>query len=364
MRVTTKRPIAFLDMEVYSNYVLVAARTEDGAKHRWQLPNIAGLVNFIKTHTLVTFNGTGYDIPLLMLVIRKEPVEEIKRASDRIIVDGLKYWNFEKEFGVKLNRPEVDHIDIMEVAPLTGSLKLYAGKIHAFSVQDLPVDPTLPLTSEQMVEVEEYCFNDLLSTRDLYNALKVQIEMREAMSQTYGIDLRSKSDAQMAEAIIKSEVEKIKKTKIYKPNDLSGTSFKYRIPEWMSFWEIDILEDIRNATFEVSDKGSVLLPDELKDKKIEFRGREYRMGIGGLHSCETKQCLKATDEMLLLDMDVNSFYPSIVLNEKLFPKHIGQEFLQVYRGLVEQRLAHKKRVGELKKSISLLRKQISEVECG
>lgn len=353
------RPLAYFDMEIFPNYCLVAFMLEDGRRMRWAAydanERLAGheIVQFVKQHTLISFNGIGFDIPLLMLAIRKEPVSVIKQGANRIIVDGLKWWNFEKEFQVKCQRPEIDHIDLMEVAPLSGSLKLYAAKCHSFSIQDLPVDPMKELTPQQMAEVEEYCFNDLLSTRDLYHALKVQIDMREAMSKTYGIDLRSKSDAQMAETIIKSEVEKIKHTKVERPRDLSGTTFQYRIPEWMQFWEIDILDDIRQATFEVSDKGSVLLPDGLKDKKIEYRGRVYRMGIGGLHSSETKQVVRATDDYLVMDFDVASYYPSIVLNEQLYPFHLGREFLQVYKTIVEKRLAAKKRVAELKKTNAL-----------
>ena len=190
------RPLAYFDIEIFPNYCLVAFMLEDGTRKRWvatestmRLPGNE-IAQFVKQHTLISFNGIGFDIPLLMLAIRKEPVSVIKKGANRIIVDGLKWWNFEKEFHVKCQRPEIDHIDLMEVAPLSGSLKLYAAKCHSWSIQDLPVDPIQALTSEQMREVEEYCFNDLLSTRDLYHALKSQIEMRETMSRTYGIDLR------------------------------------------------------------------------------------------------------------------------------------------------------------------------------
>lgn len=349
------RPLAYFDMEIFSNYCLVAFMREDGTRRRWvattpdaKFPG-PEIVRFVKEHTLVSFNGIGFDIPLLMLVIRKEPVRVIKQAANRIIVDGLKWWNFEKEYHVKCQRPEIDHIDLMEVAPLTGSLKLYAAKCHSWSIQDLPVDPMKDLTPEQMEEIEAYCFNDLLSTRDLYHALRPQIEMRTAMSTTYGIDLRSKSDAQMAEAIITSEVEKIKKHKIERPPDLGGQTFRYQPPAWMELWEIDILDAILEAQFLVSDKGRVILPEALKERKIVYKGREYRMGIGGLHSSETKQIVRSDEQTLLMDFDVASYYPSIVLNEKLYPFHLGVEFLTVYRGLVEKRLAAKKRAAELKK---------------
>jgi hypothetical protein len=354
-------------MEIFSNYCLVAFMREDGTRQRWAAtaPDATfpgpEIVRFVQQHTLVSFNGLGFDLPLLMLVTRKEPVRVIKHAANRIIMDGLKWWNFEKEYHINC-RPAIDHIDLMEVAPLTGSLKLYAAKCHSWSIQDLPVDPMKDLPPEQMEEIEAYCFNDLLSTRDLYHALRPQIEMRTAMSKTYGIDLRSKSDAQMAEAIITSEVEKIKKHKIERPPDLGGHTFRYHPPAWMELWEIDILDAIRDAHFLVSDKGSVLLPDTLKNRAIEYKGREYRMGIGGLHSSEKKQIVRSDEQTLLMDFDVNSFYPSIILNEKLYPFHLGIEFLQVYQDLVTQRLAAKKRVGELKKEIAKVKAQIMERE--
>jgi hypothetical protein len=52
-----------------------------------------------------------------------------------------------------------------------------------------------------------YCHNDLQVTRILYDELKPQIALREQMSKQYGLDLRSNSDAQIAENVIKHELE-------------------------------------------------------------------------------------------------------------------------------------------------------------
>lgn len=352
------KPIAFFDMEIYPNFCLCAAMTEDGTRYAWSMAdpdlpvvNLASLREFLFSHTIVTFNGKGFDFPLLMLVLRSELVRNIKKASDRIVLTNLKWWHFQDIYHVKVDRPDIDHIDLMEVAPLKGSLKLYAAKCHSRSIQDLPYPPGESLTTEQIDVVTEYCYNDLYSTRDLYNKLKTAIGLRTEMGKVYGLDLRSKSDAQVAEAIIRQGVERIKNIKVYKPNDLAGTKFRYTIPEWMYFWEVDILDAVRNAEFMVSNNGKTILPDELDDRRVEIHGREYRMGVGGLHSVETKQIRQASATHLLMDFDVASYYPSIVLNLELYPKHLGKEFLHVYRGLVDQRLAAKKRAQVLKKEM-------------
>src|SRR5206468_2305863 len=68
----------------------------------------------------------------------------------------------------------------------------------------------------------------------------------------------------------------------------------------------------------------------------------YKMGIGGLHSTESEVAHIAEADTLLLDRDVVSYYPSIILNQHLFPSHLGRDFLRVYRSIVERRVGAKK----------------------
>src|ERR1017187_7366641 len=66
------------------------------------------------------------------------------------------------------------------------------------------------------------------------------------------------------------------------------------------------------------------------------------MGIGGLHSAESGVAHVAGSNYMLIDRDVTSYYPSIILNLGLYPQHMGEAFLTVYRSLVERRVAAKK----------------------
>lgn len=338
------RPELIFDMEVYINYTLLLFKNRNMICH-FELPlsrpEREMLGDIAARYRLITFNGVGYDIPLLMLVLRGDDSLKIKKASDRIIQQNLKWWHFEKEFHVKVNPPQLDHVDLMEVAPLTGSLKLYGGRLHSRSLQDLPVAPSKVVTEEDKVILRSYCENDCDTLNDLKIKLKVQSELREQMSKQYGIDLRSKSDAQIAEAVIKKEVEDILGRKLEKPAHSPGDRFHYQVPAWMQFGHLDILDRVREAWFVVSDAGKVMLPDELKKHKIQLGKGIYRMGIGGLHSSEKKQIVKRDAEHMLIDFDVASYYPAILLNQGLYPKHIGPEFLNVYRSIVRRRLEAK-----------------------
>lgn len=339
------RIVAAFDTEIYTNFTLFLFREiESGVVTSFEHPfDLEGLAEYVRTHRLITFNGMGFDIPLLMLVLQGADAARVKHAANRIIVGHLKPWNFEKEFMVTLNPPELDHVDLMEVAPLTGSLKLYGGRMHSKHLQDLPIPPDVLVTEAQKAELREYCANDLETTIDLYHALKEPLALREQMTAEYRMDLRSKSDAQIAEAIIKQEVEKKLGHRLQKPGSMEGNRYLYTVPEWMDFDAFDILDDIKRAEFIVNDKGSVLIPDELKAKKLELGKGVYRMGIGGLHSSETCQTVEANEEFGIADFDVTSYYPTIILNQRLFPPHIGEEFLEVYKGIVERRLEAKRK---------------------
>lgn len=335
---------AVFDTEIYVNFILfLFQEIETGKLTSFEHPfDLDALREYVMDHQLITFNGMGFDIPLLMLALKGAEAAQIKHAANRIIQGRLKPWNFEKEFLVTVAPPELDHIDLMEVAPLSGSLKLYGGRMHSTHLQDLPVPPDAVVTEEQKVGLREYCANDLHTTMDLYRALKEPLALRVKMTAEYGIDLRSKSDAQIAEAIIKQEVEKKLGHRLQKPGSMEGNQYSYAIPDWMEFKQVEILEDVRQAKFIVNDKGSVLIPEELKTKKIQIRAGVYRMGIGGLHSSETNQTEEEDQWYGIADFDVTSYYPTIILNQRLFPPHIGEEFLEVYQGIVDRRIAAKK----------------------
>jgi hypothetical protein len=320
------------------------------------------LVYMVTHYRLVTFNGLGYDLPLLMLVLRGDTSEKVKKASDRIILGNLKPWNFEKEFNVKVNPPTIDHVDLMAVAPLTGSLKLYGGRLHSRSLQDLPIAPSKTVSEDDKVILRGYCENDCDTLTDLMNALTEQIKLREQMSKQYGLDLRSKSDAQCSEAVIKKECETLLKKKLEKPCFDPGRRFRYQIPGWMQFRTLDLLGPIRDADFVVTDAGGIMMPPELEKRKIYLGKGVYRLGVGGLHSSEAKQIVKEDKDHLVMDFDVVSYYPAIVLNQALYPKHIGPTFLKVYRELIDRRLKAKARAAELKKAIASLKMEIRYAE--
>jgi hypothetical protein len=344
-----QKQTTILDCEVYKDYFLAQFLETSSGKiiafeqFDGQPLDLDRLRRFLRQYRLVTFNGANFDLPVLAVALTGADCARIKQACDAIINRGYRAWQFEQAWGIKI--PRVDHIDLIEVAPGIASLKIYGGRLGCPKMQDLPIPPESSIPPEMHGILREYCANDLATTLALYNKLKPQIDLRETMGKEYDIDLRSKSDAQIAEAVITHEVERIAGWKIERPQVPAGTAYKYRAPAFINFTSQvlrDKLAEILAADFVVLDNGSVAEPDALKGKTVKIGAGVYRLGIGGLHSSETCQAVEADDDHVLVDRDVASYYPAIILRTGLAPKQMGTAFIKVYQGIVERRLAAKK----------------------
>lgn len=339
------------DCEVYVNYFLCAftslqtghiayvEMTDDEPEL-----NINRLGWILTNFTIVGFNSHMYDIPMCSLALAGKSCEQIKMASDKMIIEEVKAHDILRAFKVK-RLAEIDHIDLIEVAPLSASLKIYGGRLHAPRMQDLPFHPATKLSFEQRAIVRWYCVNDLTQTAFLHESLREELQLREEMTQQYGVDLRSKSDAQIAEAVIAHELERLNRRRAERPIIEPGTVYRYKIPSFIQYqtplmnWALDV---IRNAPFVVAEHGSVEMPPQVGALKLAIAGNIYRMGIGGLHSSETTAVHVADKDTVILDRDVTSYYPEIIRRLGLYPIHLGANFLRVYSSIVDRRLQAKK----------------------
>lgn len=340
--------VLVFDVESYVNYFLVAFKCletnrvfffEDYGDVTIPLNDLAYI---LQRHLLVGFNSQKYDIPMLMIALQGVRAWKLKQISDEIILGGLQTYEIEQRYGIETRN--FNHIDLIEVAPISASLKIYSGRLHCERMQDLPYPPDAELEPWQIINVRDYCVNDLDNTQLLYENLKPQIELRVTLGKEYGIDLRSKSDAQIAEAVIKSELEKLG-VDTRKPQKIVGQTFYYQVPAFVNFKTPllqQVLHTVATTLFEVGESGKANCPETIKRLKINIGSCTYQMGNGGLHSSEKSVGHVADAHTLLIDRDVASYYPQIVLNQGLYPEHLGPAFLEVYRSIVLRRLKAKR----------------------
>ena len=341
------------DTECYPNFWSIGfTRLSDGKtlvmehSHRREI-NRARLHKIMRENTVIGYNFLNYDAPMIALAATEDVDNaRLKQGNDQIIVGGLKYWQVEEALDISIPR-SWDMIDLMEPQPNAfASLKTLAGRMHAPWMQDLPYEPDHVLTEEEMDFVLSYMGNDNSNTQLLLHFLQEAMAMRHALGQDFGVNFMSKSDAQMGEAMIKRRVEQATGERVFKTPTAPGTTFRYNVPEWLKFETPQLqalLERVRASEFIVKVNGKVQAPQWLDEESLLTIGEtEYAMGIGGLHSTEKNRAVHSDDERVLLDFDVASYYPAIILNAGLYPKSLGPSFIDVYRQIRDERVAAKR----------------------
>lgn len=353
-----------MDIECYINYFLIkffnlytGQYSEFEYYHGCELDRV-GIMTLMNAGTIVTFNGNNYDIPMLFCALAGMTNAQLKTVSNDIIgpgngVRGMAPWQIESQYGISMPK-SLDHIDLIEIAPGQASLKMYGAKLGSKKLQDLPYEHTRVLTRGEMLVLKEYCGNDLLLTRDLYLKFKDQIATRADLSIQYGMDMRSKSDAQIAEAAFKQllglsyrDCENIKEQAWVAP----GTRFYYDVPDFIKFKlpELQsVLALVRLSPFTIQNNGTPKIDPHLEAHSFKIGRNAYKMTAGGLHSQESQVSHRADASYSLLDVDVASFYPKIISILKLYPRQLGAVFLTIFDGWIEVRIEYKNKKNKKK----------------
>lgn len=333
------------DTEVLPNRTLFCARNADTGewfdlwRHEPEAP--ARLLRFVQRPgvTLIGFNSKSFDNVVVSAFCLGRTEVEIKRIADDVINNRLAPWAAMRKHG--LRDVILDDIDLIEVAPSFVGLKAYGARMHMPRLQDMPLAHDRPVTAEQEPQLLEYCHNDVETTAELLRQLEKEVLLRVEMSRRYGVDMRSKSDSQMAEqAYISSMGLKRRDNEIPR-------SVRYVPPGFLRFRDSALqalLQRVAETTFAVNpNTGHVMLPDFLGAQQVAFGHGTYQLGVGGIHSTHDKAvCHVAGTADVMCDLDAASFYPSIILECGFVPASLGAAFVAEYRKIYERRLEAKR----------------------
>lgn len=311
----------------------------------------------------VSFNGIKFDAPVIAAVLAGRPLTEVKRMANRLITESIPSWMIYRDYA--LEPLEIDHIDLIEVAPgVMISLKTYQARMQMRTIRDLPFEHDAEMDFEKNLILDEYCGNDVDATAALFSKLDEALTLREHMSEKYGIDVRSKSDAQMAETIIAKSLGIMRAGPAEVPKTIGYKAPDFVQPRGMVIR--DILARAEKHRFKIDQRnGSVVLPDFLADEKVLLGKGSYQMGIGGLHSTHDKSCyFEASADYEIVDADVGSFYPNLAVNAGMTPRGLGQEFIVLYRDILRQRMEAKKESQRIGKRIDEIKKRLKEIDGG
>lgn len=355
---------AYWDTECYPNYWLLKFKPKGGQTLSFAIKNgesfhpavMDEMLHLFEKYVGVGFNTIYYDVPMMRGVLAGYDTEQLKWLNDQLIVHKVKPW----DLGLGEWSP-TDHVDIMPVCPGAGSQNIFAGRIHHHTLEELPIEIGKVLTESEMAQIATKCENDLGKLEALDDALKPQMRQREKLGARYGLDLRSKSDAQVAEAVLKKRCEMATGRKIWKPQIDWGLQFKYKPPAFLQFTLPQLqraMSLVLESTFTINPPASMRddaepgrcigMPPQLEGLELVIGSSTYRMGVGGLHSSEKKLVAVSSETHLVRMPDVASYYPNLMVNAGAWPSSLGPQFVVEYDSIKGERLLDKAEVKRLK----------------
>ena len=348
------------DIEVFPNFFSVTVKnTETGnskfyeiSNRKNELPDIVKLF-LHKGIYFVGFNSMHYDAPVISylilnfkrLILRPvwEVTSEIKQFSDKVInSETSASWSTYKYANLF---PDLDLLAMRWSQKLRTSLKALQVTMEYKNVEEYSGDFNSHLPKEDYDKLRLYNLNDVESTEELLNRSKKDIDLRIAIEDQYHISALNKDGVNLGMEILKKYYLEAtdKSWSVIKDlrSKVDEVSLKDVIFDYIEF-KNPILQKVLNQL-----KSSVIpitnVPKDYKfEIKFEIGGVKHTYGIGGLHSENEPEIYEPSDDEMLIDSDVTSLYPSIILQNDLYPAHLGEEFLNVYRMIYNQRVTAKK----------------------
>lgn len=249
-------------------------------------------------------------------------------------IDKWKKWKYQQWF------ESFDILTMLYSSKLRVGLKEMQVTMQYPNVQEFKYDWDIPLVENLFDEMIQYNINDVLSTEELLERCKKDIDLRLAIEDEYGVRVLSKDGVNIGMKIITQKyLEKTGKTwndikDLRSPMDMIPLKdVILPIVEFKDKKLKDILEEMKKQIVSPGRKGY--------EKEFIFRGLRYTIGVGGIHSVNDPEVIIPKEDEILIDIDVASLYPSMIIQHKFYPKHLGPEFLEIYSQIKDERIEAK-----------------------
>lgn len=296
------------------------------------------------------YNNLHYDNPIINYIIEYEDklmqynipticssifnLSKTITTSSEDNIDEWKHWKYQIWFDT------FDILTMLYSNKLRVGLKEIQVTMQYPNVQEFVCDWTKPLPLEDFDSMIDYNINDIESTSELLNRCKKDVDLRIAIEDEYGVRVLSKDGVNIGMKILTQKyLEKTGLTwqdikdlrspmSVIPLKDVILPFIKYDSPILQR-----VLDDMKNQIVSPGRKGY--------ENKFVFNNLRYSVGVGGIHSVNSPEIIIPRDDEMLIDIDVASLYPSMLIEYEFYPKHLGKEFLEVYKQIKDERIEAK-----------------------
>jgi hypothetical protein len=359
--------ILIYDIETLKEFFLVGVMdVETGMYYEFEVnKNVNQLVKFVrfaqahKQYHWVGYNNLRFDSQVVEWILRNhEEWEELgslevcakiaQKAADVIHDANYEVLPEFSEYKLSLKQIDLFKINHFDNKNRRVSLKRLEFEMDLENIEEMPIHHNKEnLTDEEIVLIKDYCKNDIHATYEFYKVTigetdhplykgNNQIQLRMDIQEEFGIPCLNYSDSKIGDEMIK-KYYCAEKGITYKDLKKKGTfrkpfSVGSCVAHYVEF-KTKELKDFLNRIKKVT----LSLQDDFKEQ-LEFYGNTYTFAKGGLHTENGPKVFEADEDHLIVDWDVSSYYPAIIINNGRYPVHLGKEFLAGYKQMFEKRL--------------------------
>ena len=321
-----------------------------------------GFMRFIDQHPeyyWVGYNNLRFDSQVIEWILRNyddwheltalETAAKIAQKAADVIHDA----NYEvfpeyREEWLTLKQIDVFKVNHYDNKNRMVSLKRLEFEMDLENIEEMLIHHTKTnMTDEEIQLTKDYCKNDVMATYEFYKVTtgntehplykgNNQIELRQDIEEEFGIPCLNYSDSKIGDEMIKKfycEQKNIQYSDLPKKG-LFRTEVKVRhcIADYITFQTPKLQEFLK-----IISKEKLTIKDEFKES-VEFYDNIYTFAKGGLHTENKPKIFEADADNIIVDWDVSSYYPAIIINNGKYPHHLGPEFLRGYKTMFDKRL--------------------------
>jgi hypothetical protein len=324
--------------------------------------DLDGFIKFAESHKeyyWVGYNNLRFDSQVIEWILRNNEnwyelsALEITAKIAQKAADVIHDANFDvfpeyKEEWLTLKQIDLFKVNHFDNKNRMVSLKRLEFEMDLENIEEMPVHHSKTnMTDEEIYLSKTYCKNDVLATYEFYKVTtgdcnhplykgNNQIELRQDIQDEFGIPCLNYSDSKIGDEMIKKYycLEKgIRYDELPKKGYFrKEIKLKNCVASYINF-ETKMLKGFLKMI-----EGTTLgLMDDFKET-IQFYGNSYTFAKGGLHTENGPKVFEEDEDHLIIDWDVSSYYPAIIINNGRYPQHLGKEFLAGYKKMFEKRL--------------------------
>lgn len=319
--IKTIRNIHIYDIEVFKEDWIATMYDIDNDKLlTWHNDSKALRLYVIENKPILCgFNNKHYDDYIMLGLLANNPPELIKAHNDWII-GGQQGWDFAGINGM-YKKDWFKSFDLKDDLPLDLSLKAIEGNLGA-NICESKIDFNISrkLTEDEVKESIEYCKTDVLNTYELFKLRAPYLNGKLKVARTGNLDpldALNLTNPKLSATFLKAS--KLKNPTegelIYNPpKELQLDKYK----EVLDFYKV---------------------VDYEKTLTIQAKDLELVYGWGGIHGAIEHCQFETTDTFKIVDIDVGSYYPSMIIQFGYAPSSIPSA--KGYEDIYNQRITAK-----------------------